>query len=98
MVDYLRRNGGDIKIAEDNDCPIEKWGRMHRAYLEKTNPPLLNHLILASKLHTYLAKMMESEGVIEDLKRRLQWEWIRTAMNSIVRRAEEVVSSEMINA
>ena len=33
-------------------------------------------------------QMMEAEGVIEDLKRWSQWEWI-IAMSSIVSRAEE---------
>ena len=57
---------------------------MHRAYLEETNPLLLNHLILTGRLHTYLAdldeqaqdryrliirQMAAAEGVTEDLKR-----------------------------
>ena len=85
---------------------------MHRAYLEETNPFLLNHLILTDKLHIYLAdldeqargryqlivrQMAESEGVTEDLKRQSQWDWIK-AMNSIVSRAEEIIRSEIINA
>ena len=47
----------DIKLPEDDDRPIGKWGRMHRAYLEETNPLLLNHLILTGRLHTYLADL-----------------------------------------
>lgn len=100
-----------IELPEDDDRPIGKWGRMHRAYLEETNPLLLNHLILSGKLNTYLAdldeqaqdryrlivrQMMEAEGVTEDLKRRSQWEWIK-AMSSIVTRAEEIIRSEMCN-
>ena len=101
-----------IELPEDDDRPIGKWGRMHRAYLEETNPRLLNHLTLTGKLHTYLAdlneqaqdryrlivrQMADAEGVTEDLKRRSQWKWVKT-MNSIVNRAEEVIKSEMINA
>ena len=101
----------DIGLPEDDDRPIGKWGRMHRVYLEETNPLLLNHLILTGKLHTYLADLNEqaqdrcqliikqmatAEGVTEDLKRRSQWEWVK-AMNSIVSRAEEVIKSELIN-
>ncbi len=101
-----------IELPEDDDRPIGKWGRMHQAYLEETNPLLLNHLILTGRLHTYLAdlneqaqeryriivqQVMEAEGVTEDLKRRSQWEWIK-AMNSIANRAEKVIKSEMINA
>ena len=100
-----------IELPEDDDRPIGKWGRMHRAYLEETNPLLLNHLTLTGKLHTYLAdlneqaqdryrlivrQMAEAEGVTEDLKRQSQWEWVK-AMNSIVYRAEEIIRSEIIN-
>ena len=46
-----------IELPEDDDRPIGKWGRMHRAYLEETNPLLLNHLILTGKLHSYLADL-----------------------------------------
>ena len=99
-----------IELPEDDDRPVGKWGRMHRAYLEETNPLLLNHLILAGKLHTYLAELDEqaqdrcqliirqmaaAEGVTEDLKRRSQWEWVK-AMNSIVDRAEESIKRELI--
>ena len=101
-----------IKLSEDDDRPIGKWGRMHRAYLEETNSLLLNHLILTGKLHTSLAdlneqaqdryrlivrQMMEAEDVTEDLKRRSQWEWVN-AMNNIVNRTEEIIRSEMCNA
>ena len=99
-----------IELPEDDDRPVGKWGRMHLAYLEETNPLLLNHLILTGKLHTYLAElneqaqnryrcvvrqMMEAEGVTEELKRRSQWEWVK-AMNSIVNCAEEVIKRELI--
>ena len=101
-----------IELPEDDDRPIGKWGRMHRAYLEETNPLLLNHLILTGRLHTYLAdldeqaqdrcrliirQMAASEGVTEELKHQSQWEWVR-AMNSIVNRAEESIKCELIYA
>ena len=98
-----------IKPPEE-ERPIGKWGRMHGAYLEDTNPLLLNHLILTGRIFTYLAdlneqardryrrivrQMMEAEGVTEDMKRQSQMEWVR-AMNSIANRAEEIVKHEMI--
>ena len=101
-----------IELPEDDDRPIGKWGRMHRAYLEQTNPLLLNHLILTGRLHIYLADLNEqaqdryrliirqmaaAEGVTEDLKRRSRWEWVK-AMNSIVNRAEENIKRELIYA
>ena len=99
-----------IELPEDDDRPIGKWGRMHRAYLEETNPLLLNRLILTGRLHTYLAdldeqaqdryrfiirQMATAEGVTEELKCRSQWEWVR-AMNSIVDRVEERIKGELI--
>ena len=99
-----------IELPEDDDRPIGKWGRMHRAYLEETNPLLLNHLILTNKLHTYLAKLNEqaqnrcrliikqmaaAEGVTEELKRWSQWEWVKS-MNGIHDRAEEIVLQELV--
>lgn len=101
-----------IELPEGDDRPIGKWGRMHRAYLEETNPLLLNHLILTGKLHNYLAdldeqaqdryrliirQMAAAEGVTEELKHQSQWEWVR-AMNSIVNRAEESIKCELIYA
>ena len=101
-----------IGLPEDDDRPIGKWGRMHRAYLEEMNPLLLNHLILTGRLHTYLAdldeqakercriliqQMAAAEGVTEDLKRRSQWEWVRV-MNSIVNHAVESIKRELIYA
>ena len=99
-----------IELLEDDDRPIGKWGRMHRAYLEETNPLLLNHLTLTGRLHNYLAdldeqaqnryrfiirQMAAAEGVTEKLKHQSQWEWVR-AMNSIVNRAEESIKRELI--
>ena len=99
-----------IELLETDDLPIGKWGRMYRAYLEETNPLLLNHLILTGRLYRYLAglneqaqeryrlivrQLMEAEGVTEDLKRQSLWEWIRV-MNGVVNCAEEIIQYEMI--
>ncbi len=99
-----------IELPEGDDRPIGKWGRMHRAYLEETNPFLLNHLILTGRLHTYLAdlneqaqgryrlivrQMMETEGVTGELKHQSQWDWLK-AINSIVDCAEEAIRDELI--
>ena len=99
-----------IELPEDDDRPIGKWGRMHRAYLEETNPLLLNHLILTGRLYVHLAdldkqakercqvlirQMAAAEGVTEELKRRSQWEWVK-AMNGIANHAEEIIKHELI--
>lgn len=120
LKQHIHENGIDYVLAGDyyipavklpeEERPIGKWGRMHRAYLEDTNLLLLNHLILTGRIFTYLAdlneqaqdryrrivrQMMEAEGVTEDMKRQSQMEWVR-AMNSIANRAEEIVKHEMI--
>ena len=113
-IDYVLAGDYYIPVVKlpEEERPIGKWGRMHRAYLEDTNPLLLNHLILTGRIFTYLAdlneqaqyryqrivrQMMEAEGVTEDMKRRSQMEWVR-AMNSIANRAKEIVKAEMIYA
>ena len=113
-IDYVLAGDYYIPVVKlpEEERPIGKWGRMHRAYLEDTNPLLLNHLILTGRIFTYLAnlneqaqyryqrivrQMMEAEGVTEDMKRRSQMEWVRS-MNSIASRAEEIVKAEMIYA
>lgn len=61
-LDYVLTGNYYIPVIEppgDDDRPIGKWGRMHWAYLEETSPLLLNQLILAGKLHTYLADLDE---------------------------------------
>ena len=99
-----------IELPEDDDRPIGKRGRMHRAYLEETNPLLLNHLILTGRLHTYLAnlneqaqnryrrivrQMIETESVTEELKSTAQMRWVQ-CVNSIVSQAEEIIKDELI--
>lgn len=99
-----------IELSENDDRPIGKWGRMHRAYLEETNPLLLNHLILTGRLHTYLAnlneqaqnryrrivrQMIETESVTEELKSTAQMRWVQ-CVNSIVSQAEEIIKDELI--
>lgn len=49
-----------IELLEDDGRPIGKGRRMHRAYLEETNPLLLNHLILTGKLHAHLLSIEDA--------------------------------------
>lgn len=94
------------------DRPVGKWGRMHKRYLEESNPGLYSQLVLQGKLGNYLAdlneqaqerldaiisQMMRSEGVSERLKATDHMQWVRR-MNSIRQRAGEVLMAEMIYA
>ncbi len=99
-----------LTLSSEEQCPIGKWGRMHRDYLKEHRPILFNDLILSGQLWTYLAdlneqaqerlsviveQMKEAEGVTEELKASNQMAWVG-AMNSIRNRAEEIILREMI--
>ena len=99
-----------LALTTEEQCPIGKWGRMHRDYLKEHRPILYNDLILSGQIWTYLAdvneqaqnrleviidQMKASEGVTEELKAADQMAWVG-AMNSIRNRAEEIILREMI--
>lgn len=91
--------------------PIGVWGRKHQTYLKLHRPTTYNDLILSGNLHQYLAdidlqaktrieilinKLIEKEGINEQLKKENQMAWV-SAMNDIRNRAEEIVNIEIIN-
>ena len=90
--------------------PTGRWGRLHKKYLQEHHPIRYNQLLLSGELGGYLAKldkqveeqlaltvqqMQESEGVTEALKAADQLEWVRR-MNSIRKRAEQIIKTELI--
>ena len=99
----------DLTLPEEN-CPIGKWGRMHRDYLRKHKLIQYNCLLLSGKLWTYLADLNEqaqdrlervidqmkvAEGITEALKASDPMAWVQR-MNNIHARAEEIVREELI--
>ena len=99
----------DIRLPEETR-PIGRWGRMHRDYIKEHNPIRFNDLCLNGEIWTYLADLNEqaqnrleliieqmkaAEGVAECMKQHDQMAWVR-AMNSIRKRAEEIILREMI--
>ena len=100
-----------IELPKDDECPIGEWGRMHRAYLEETNPLLLNHLILTGKLYAYLLgiedaahnlmnsmmpDMAKEAGATEELKARDPMRWVGL-MNCCKFQIEEIIFAELIH-
>lgn len=100
----------DLKLSEQPEAPIGKYGRMRQRYLKEHRPGLYSSLILSEKLYPHLLeidraahermdamlpRMMGAAGVTEELKARDQLAWVG-AMNSIRSRAEEIILSEMI--
>ena len=99
----------DLKFPQENRS-IGKYGRMHRDYLQENNPIRFDDLVLEGKLWTYLAdlneqaqnrlqliirQMKEAESVDDELKESNQMAWVQ-AMNSIHKRAEEIVLHELV--
>lgn len=106
--DYYLPNLTTAAPAEQH--PTERWGRLHKKYLQEHHPIRYNQLLLSGELGSYLAKldkqseeqlaltvrqMQEAEGVTETLKAADQLEWV-CRMNSIRNRAEEIIKSELI--
>ena len=98
-----------LELPEENR-PIGRWGRLHKAYLKNYRPILYQSLLLSGKLYTALAdlneqaterysliirQMAETEGITEELKANDPMRWVQ-GMNSIRSRAEEIIQAEMI--
>ena len=98
-----------LELPEENR-PIGRWGRLHKAYLKNYRPVLYQSLLLSGKLYTVLAdlneqatercsliirQMAEAEGITEELKANDPMRWVQ-GMNAIRSRAEEIIRAEMI--
>ncbi len=108
---YHEENGYVIPNVTAPEAPkIGVWGRRRADYLRKNRRPLYTGMQLAGKLNAHLEEvdrqanemmemlirqMVEREGVTEELKAKDQMAWVG-AMNSIRRRAEEIVYQEII--
>ena len=100
----------DLKLSEQPEAPIGKYGRMRRRYLKEHRPGLYSSLVLSEKLYphlleidrtarermdTMLPRMMEAAGVTEDLKAHDPIRWAGL-MNTLKAQAEEIILSELI--
>ena len=100
----------DLKLSEQTETPIGKYGRMRKQYLEKQRPVLYNNLILQEKLYphlleidkaanermdTLMPQLMKVAGVDEALKAADQMRWVGL-MNALKAQAEEMILSELI--
>ena len=99
----------DLKLSEQPEAPIGKYGRMRQRYLKEHRPSLYSSLILSEKLYPHLLeidratcermdamlpRMMEA-GVTEELKARDPMRWVGL-MNTLKTQAEEVIFQELI--
>ena len=95
----------NLKLSEQPDTPIGKYGRMRRRYLKEHRPCLYSSLILSEKLYphlleidwaaqeqmdTMLPRMMKAAGVTEELKARDPVRWVGL-MNTLKAQVEEII-------
>ena len=100
----------DLKLSEQPEAPIGKYGRMRQRYLKEHRPGLYSSMILSEKLYPHLLeidraarermdamlpRMMEAAGVTEELKARDPMRWVGL-MNTLKAQAEEIVLTELI--
>ena len=112
---YIRCGDYDIpnlKLSEQPETSIGKYGRMRKSYLKEHRPILYNHLLMSEKLYPHLLeidraarermdamlpRMMKEAGVTEELKARNPMRWVGL-MNTLKAQAEEVIFQELIYA
>ena len=110
---YIRCGDYDIpnlKLSEQPETSIGKYGRMRKSYLKKHRPILYNQLLTSEKLYphlleiertaqgrveTMLPHMMEVAGVTEELKACDSMRWVGL-MNTLKAQAEEIIQDELI--
>lgn len=100
----------DVKLSEQPDTPIGKYGRMRRQYLKDHRPILYNQMILNEDLYPHLLEidrtarermdsmlphMMETAGVTEELKACDPMRWVGL-MNTLTAQIEEILIRELI--
>lgn len=100
----------NLKLSEQPEAPIGKYGRMRQRYLKEHRPGLYSSLILSEKLYPHLLeidraardrmdamlpRMMEAAGVTEELKARDPMRWVGL-MNTLKAQVEEIVLTELI--
>lgn len=102
----------DLKLTEQPEKPLGKYGRMRKAYLKEHRPILYNQLLLSEKLYPHLLEIDETAqsrleqlmpqlakdaGATEQLKASDPMRWVGL-MNTCKAQAEEILMAELINS
>ena len=100
----------NLKLAEQPNKPIGKYGRMRQRYLKEHRPVLYSSLLLTEKLYPHLLEideaanermdilmpqLMKAAGVTEELKAADPMKWVGLA-NACRAQAEENIWIELI--
>ena len=101
-----------LKLTEQPEKPLGKYGRMRKAYLKEHRPLIYNQLLLTEKLYPHLIEIDETAqsrleqmmpqlakdaGATEQLKASDPMRWVGL-MNTCKARAEEILMAELIHS
>ncbi len=102
----------DLKLTEQPEKPLGKYGRMRKAYLKEHRPLIYNQLLLTEKLYPHLIEIDETAqsrleqmmpqlakdaGATEQLKASDPMSWVGL-MNTCKAQAEEILMAELIHS
>ena len=102
----------DLKLTEQPEKPLGKYGRMRKAYLKEHRPLIYNQLLLTKKLYPHLIEIDETAqsrleqmmpqlakdaGATEQLKASDPMRWVGL-MNTCKAQAEEILMAELIHS
>lgn len=102
----------DLKLTEQPEKPLGKYGRMRKAYLKEHRPILYNQLLMSKKLYPHLLEIDETAqsrleqlmpqlakdaGATEQLKASDPMRWVGL-MNTCKAQAEEILMAELIHS
>ena len=102
----------DLKLTEQPEKPLGKYGRMRKAYLKEHRPLIYNQLLLTEKLYPHLIEidetaqsrleqmmpqLAEAAGATEQLKSNDPMRWVGL-MNTCKAQAEEILMTELIHS
>ena len=102
----------DLKLTEQPERPLGKYGRMRKAYLKEHRPLIYNQLLLTEKLYPHLIEIDETAqsrleqmmpqlakdaGATEQLKASDPMRWVGL-MNTCKAQAEEILMAELIHS
>ena len=102
----------DLKLTEQPEKPMGKYGRMRKAYLKDHRPLIYNQLLLTEKLYPHLIEIDETAqsrleqmmpqlakdaGATEQLKASDPMRWVGL-MNTCKAQAEEILMAELIHS
>ena len=102
----------DLKLTEQPEKPLGKYGRMRKAYLKEHRPLIYKQLLLTETLYPHLIEIDETAqsrleqmmpqlakdaGATEQLKASDPMRWVGL-MNTCKAQAEEILMAELIHS